>query len=216
MKGLFMKDFLILKNQGKTMLIVFAMGIMMSLTFEPATLVFYVGMLGCLLALSTISYDEADNGYAFLFSLPIKRKSYVLEKYLFIFVSTLVFLAISLLISIIMSLTGVHDMKTLIEGLPSMLLVLFITLTIVCDVSIPLRLKFGSEKSRIYLYLFYALAGVLVFVGQKLFPSLGVTVVNRIAATPAAFIVGIVAVFVIVATIVSEKISEKIIMAKQF
>ena len=71
MKGLFMKDFLILKNQGKTMLIMFAMGIMMSLTFEPATLVFYVGMLGCLLALSTISYDEADNGYAFIFSLPI-------------------------------------------------------------------------------------------------------------------------------------------------
>ncbi len=216
MKGLFMKDFLILKNQGKTLLIVFAMGIMMSLTFEPATLVFYVGMLGCLLALSTISYDEADNGYAFIFSMPIKRKSYVLEKYLFILASALVFLAISLLLSVIMSLTGVFDMETLMEGLPSMMLILLVTLAIVCDVMIPLRLKFGSEKSRIYLYLFYALAGVLIFVGQKLFPSLGATVVNKIAATPVALIIGIVAVFVVVATVVSEKISEKIIMAKQF
>lgn len=216
MKGLFMKDILILKNQGKTLLIVFAMGIMMSLIFEPATLVFYVGMLGCLLALSTISYDEADNGYAFIFSMPIKRKSYVLEKYLFILASALVFLAISLLLSVIMSLTGVFDMEALMEGLPSMMLILLVTLAIVCDVMIPLRLKFGSEKSRIYLYLFYVLAGVLIFVGQKLFPSLGVTVVNKIAATPVALIIGIVAVFVVVATVVSEKISEKIIMAKQF
>ena len=33
--------------------------------------------------MSSISYDEFDNGNAFLFSLPITRKDYVLEKYIF-------------------------------------------------------------------------------------------------------------------------------------
>lgn len=31
--------------------------------------------------LSTISYDEFDNGNAFLFSLPVSRSGYVVEKY---------------------------------------------------------------------------------------------------------------------------------------
>ena len=33
-------------------------------------------------AITTISYDEFDNGLAFLMTLPVTRKQYVAEKYL--------------------------------------------------------------------------------------------------------------------------------------
>ncbi|MBQ6559638.1 MAG: ABC-2 transporter permease [Erysipelotrichaceae bacterium] len=216
MKGLFMKDFLILKNQSKTLLMIFAIGIVMSLTFEPASLVFYIGMLGCLLALGTISYDEADHGYAFLFSLPINRKSYVIEKYLFILGSTVVFLAMSLVICGIMTVMGIYDRQNLLEELPSMLLALLMIIIVVCDITIPLRLKYGSEKSRIYLYLLSALCGVAGFVGSKLFPSMGAKFVAGIEQTPVILIVGVIIVFAIVSTFISVKVCEKIIAAKQF
>lgn len=211
-----MKDFLILKNQSKTLLMIFAIGIAMSLTFEPASLIFYIGMLGCLLALGTISYDEADHGYAFLFSLPINRKSYVIEKYLFILGSTVVFLLMSLVICGIMTAMGVYDKQNLLEELPSMLLALLLIIIVVCDVTIPLRLKYGSEKSRIYLYLLSALCGVAGFVGSKLFPSFGAKFVSGIEQTPFALIIGIIVVFAIVSTFISVKICEKIIKEKQF
>ena len=40
----------------------------------------FLGFVGALFSLSSISYDEFDNGNAFLFSLPITRKDYVLDK----------------------------------------------------------------------------------------------------------------------------------------
>ena len=39
-------------------------------------------ILGMMLTISTISYDEIDNGYTFLMTLPIDTKTYVKEKYL--------------------------------------------------------------------------------------------------------------------------------------
>ncbi len=47
-------------------------------------IIFPLGFLcfvASLFTISTISYDDYDNGNAFLFTLPITRKSYVIEKY---------------------------------------------------------------------------------------------------------------------------------------
>ena len=46
-------------------------------TFPLGFLTFVISLF----TLSTISYDEFDNGNAFLFTLPITRTNYVVEKY---------------------------------------------------------------------------------------------------------------------------------------
>lgn len=45
-------------------------------------------MFGAMIAVGTLSYDETDNGLAFLMTLPVDRKTYVREKYLFILICT--------------------------------------------------------------------------------------------------------------------------------
>ena len=37
---------------------------------------------------NTISYDENEHGYTYLFSLPVNKKIYVREKYMFSFIMT--------------------------------------------------------------------------------------------------------------------------------
>lgn len=45
-------------------------------------------MFRAMIAVGTLSYDETDNGLAFLMTLPVDRKTYVREKYLFILICT--------------------------------------------------------------------------------------------------------------------------------
>ena len=88
MKGLLIKDFRLLKNQKNFFILVFVMAVFLTITggdeSSPATFVLpYVGFVCSFFVLSTISYDEYDNGNAFLFTLPFDRKIYALEKYIF-------------------------------------------------------------------------------------------------------------------------------------
>ncbi len=59
-----------------------------------------------LFTLSTISYDEFDNGNAFLFSLPITRAGYVVEKYCFALILALSAWTISTLLVVIAGTAG--------------------------------------------------------------------------------------------------------------
>ena len=88
MKGLLIKDFSLLKNQKNFFILVFVMAGFLTIAngaeSSPATFVLpYVGFVSSFFVLSTISYDEYDNGNAFLFTLPFERKVYVVEKYVF-------------------------------------------------------------------------------------------------------------------------------------
>ena len=84
MKGLLIKDIRLLKNQKHFFLIVGLVGAMLMFTSEePSFVISYMTFVFSMFTLSSVSYDEYDNGMAFLFSLPISRKKYVREKYLF-------------------------------------------------------------------------------------------------------------------------------------
>ena len=216
MKGLFMKDYLIMKNQSKTILMIFMIGVVMSLTFEPTALIYYITMIGSMVAISTIAYDEIDNGYAFIFSLPIRRKSYVIEKYLFIFGVSLLFMLVSTAVCLAMSFLGVYDLQSVLEELPAVIVALPMLIAFICSVTIPLRIKYGSEKSRIFLYVLMAACGLLAYGLNYLFPAAGVKFVATLEHTPLAAIIVAAIIFTLAITFVSEKLCEKIIMAKQF
>ena len=82
MKGLMIKDLRLLFNQKKTWIMYVLLCVMMGFSMQGAFMVGYTVMLCGALGISTISYDQAENGMPFLFTLPIDRQGYVREKYL--------------------------------------------------------------------------------------------------------------------------------------
>ncbi len=147
MKGLWIKDFKLLKNQARLFAVILIMGI--AITFATDSITFTVGYLNFIIpfvALSTISYDEYDNGNAFLFSLPINRKGYVLEKYGFTISLGLIAMGLTLLLSL--GYAAVRGMEGIIGALVSSPAVFMVVLYFL-SLMIPLQLRFGAEKGRI-------------------------------------------------------------------
>ena len=71
MKGLLIKDFQLMKNQGKILIailvVIAAFGIIAD--GNSSFLTAYITIFLALFTTSTISYDEYDSGYLFLFTL---------------------------------------------------------------------------------------------------------------------------------------------------
>lgn len=156
MKGLLIKDFKLLKGQKNFFMTITAISIIMIIV-SPGTSfpIGFLGFVGALFSLSSISYDEFDNGNAFLFSLPITRKDYVLEKYIFGLISGIMFLLLGTVISLVVigiTKTGSFNEIFLTAGS------LFPTILLILSIMLPFILKFGGEKGRI------AIIGVMGFI----------------------------------------------------
>lgn len=160
MKGLLIKDFKLMKNQKNIFLTGAGIAVAVALlSGDSAFLISYVTIVGAMSALGTISYDEFDNGFAFLFSLPVTRKTYALEKYLFgiIFGGALCLAATAVAVAAEYLRTGGFSLPALIVGLTELPVLVFIL-----SITIPFKLKFGPEKSRLALF---ASAGLIFIVG---------------------------------------------------
>lgn len=91
MKGLLIKDFNLLKKRG-IFLFVFIVGytVYQLGTFNMEWAVGFGTLMITMFSLTTITYDEYENGMPFLLTLPIRRVDYVREKYVFGFLITTV------------------------------------------------------------------------------------------------------------------------------
>lgn len=147
MKGLLQKDFRLMVKQSKFfstiafITVIFA-GVVENISF----IISYLTFIGFMFTLSTISYDEFDNGNAFLFSLPITRRGYVVEKYGFGLLmggSCWIFATlIAVVCGQVRRTNSINDsLAVAFMIIPVMLLLLAIIL--------PFQLKFGGEKGRI-------------------------------------------------------------------
>ena len=146
MKGLLVKDFKLMKLQKNFFLLIVVIAVSMiaftdDVTFPLGFLTFVISLF----TLSTISYDEFDNGNAFLFTLPITRTNYVVEKYclsLLLGCSTWIAATVlTMIASILKSTFPVADIMLIaLMILPIMFMIQAIM--------IPFQLKFGGEKGR--------------------------------------------------------------------
>ena len=156
MKGLLIKDFKLMKGQKNFFLVIVVISLIMIIT-SPGTSfpIGFLGFVGSLFSLSSISYDEFDNGNAFLFSLPITRKGYVQEKYVFGLILGITSLLLGTLMSLIaIIITEAGDFNEVLMTAGTLLPIILIILSIM----LPLILKFGGEKGRI------AIIGVMGFI----------------------------------------------------
>ncbi|MBE5985979.1 MAG: ABC-2 transporter permease [Paenibacillaceae bacterium] len=149
MIGLLIKDLLLLKNQQRFFLLFFLMSAGMLLAdFNSVFVINYVTMIFSLFTLSSISYDEFDNGYAFLFTLPITRNQYAAEKYVFGLVTGSFAWIVVTIFAVVMNL--VRGRAGTVELVGTAFLYLFISLLFL-SIVVPVQLKFGAEKGRIVL-----------------------------------------------------------------
>ena len=176
MKGLLIKDFQLAKTQGKTLLIVaLAIGAFMEIAgMSEGFVTGYITIIMSVFAATSISYDEYENCFSFLLVLPVSRKEYVNEKYVFsgilIFSAWLVGLTVGSVFRIIRG-EPVLSAEWL-AGCFSYITVAVVFLSLM----LPLRLKFEGEKGRVVLPLTIAAMGILIYGGARLADMAGIDV----------------------------------------
>lgn len=147
MKGLLLKDIYFAMQQKRLFLIIlFMFGVFyLSQGAESAPFVIsYTALMGGMFVLTSISYDEFENSICYLMTLPITRKEYVLEKYIF---------GMSCVIGFWL-LPAVAYTLLKIEIAGEILTIAFLSLAVITAfelIMIPIQLKFGGEKGRMAL-----------------------------------------------------------------
>ena len=210
-----MKDLQLMAGQKKTLIMIVIIGVIMSLSFESTAVIAYLTVFAGVMALGTLSYDEFDNGYTFLFTLPFSRKTYVLEKYVFVVIWALAFMIIGSIVSVILSaVRGLSADPAEIVMTAVMILAMAL---LIAAVMIPLRLKYGAEKSRIVLFIIYGLFAIalLGLARLPLFEPLGKSIEGSFSSAGPALIA---VPFVLAAAVyaVSMLISIRILEKKEF
>ena len=216
MKGLLVKDFRLLKVQKNFFLLIIAVAIGMALfTNDVAPMLGFLAFVLSIFTLSTISYDEFDNGNAFLFSLPVSRKDYAIEKYCLGLILEGGALVLATLLSLIFS--QIWDTTSGAEiGMSALILIPL--LFVLQGIMIPFQLKFGGEKGRIALLItlgLLALAGIGV---EKLARMVGIDVwaiLDSLSMMSLGMMVGIATVIAAIFLGVSLKISISIMDKKE-
>lgn len=222
MKGLLVKDFNILLLQKKFLGIVLIISVIMIMTMEdPSFLIGYITAMCGMVTVGTINYDDLDNGNTFLFTMPVTRKVYVLEKYvLVVLVSGLAWLAATVA-SIMISSAKIEGFN-IGEGI-GMAIFTFLACMLLEFIMIPIQLKYGGEKTSVVIV---AIAGVVTvasyflnFLFEKMEGIISVDVEGLLDRFNSMGLNGLVVVAVCVSVVVmliSIVISARIMEKKQF
>ena len=216
MKGLIIKDFKLLMMQKSFFITLAIVAIFFGITTDTIFVIGFLTMICSMFALSTISYDEFDNGNAFLFTLPITRKIYVIEKYCLGILLGFTAWTAGLFISSIALLTiQENSWKTLFLVAFSIFPLIFFLLAVM----IPLQLKFGSEKRQLAMFAVVGTAILLGILINKIGKSLGFqfhSVMNSLSALSPVVLIGCYILLIFLALGISLKISIHVMEQKEF
>ena len=161
MRGLLLMDFKFLKRQTKFLVIVGLLVFVFLFNKDMSSFgVAYATMLFGIFAVNSIYYDEANNGNAFLFTLPFSRKEYVFSKYLFGMIIGGGAWLLSSLIGmgyLCMANTGIDITEWLAINV-----VYLILLLVMFSFMFPIQFKFGMEKSRLVMLILVVLVFMLM------------------------------------------------------
>lgn len=216
MRGLLVKDFRLFFMQRQFLTIILLLTFFFAVSGQGVHfIVTYATMLCIYFTISTVSYDELNRGYAFLFTLPISRRGYVLEKYLFALLLGGGAWAVTTAGSAVyLYLTDPSWNKAEWVGVTG---IIFPVLWLMIALMLPLQLKFGAEKSRISLIVLIAfMFGVFSFV-VKLRPNLPQEFsIENLPELSMGGWIAVGAAVVLAATFLSVAVSMHIMSKKQF
>lgn len=215
MKGLLIKDLKLMKNQRGFLILFLAVGITIFIN-NPDFALGYLTFIGAMFSMSSISYDEFENGNAFLFSLPITRKGYVKEKYVFTFLASI----FSWLVAV--SIAGIQmrcKNQTIGQEWFLSAVLIFTIFMLFLLVMLPLHLKFGGEKVKIVIVMIAGIVVLTVVNGMKIVNKNGIDlleVLNRVGQFKVGTVLLLALAVAGIAFIFSFQISVRIVERKEF
>lgn len=167
MKGLLIKDFRLMKNQKMFFMVVAVVWFFLALTYDnPVFCIAYVSMMFSFFTLSTFSYDLYENGITYLLTLPVTRKAYVREKYLFgLLVSVVPWCFCNIAQCAVMAVKGSEtELMEYLAGAIAGLALVFLMMAL----EIPIQLRFGPEKSRMITLMWIGIMGAIIWLVNRL------------------------------------------------
>lgn len=218
MKGLMIKDFKLMWAQKMFFVLIFLLGIALIVVNKDAGFSGgYLALIFSMFVVSTISYDEYDNGSAFLFSLPVTRKEYVKEKYLLGLLIATVVWVITFVFSIINNIekvTGDYMKESCLSLMCNMALVCFMLAFM-----LPIQFKFGTEKGRMVTAGIVGAIMGLAVAGSVYIEKLGSVlgeIVNGFQKIPSSLLIAGILLILGTMIIISYFISVRIMERKEF
>lgn len=221
MKGLLIKDFKILLNQKRFLLMFICLAVILSFSMDSTFVVSCISMIGLIMMLSTIAYDYNDDGFSFLMTLPIKPGDYAVAKYVFSIMGVTLFWLISLVIqfavlaiqkeSYVLSDTVLLDVS---------MLALFL---VILSVLLPIDIRFSPEKVRVVMFIIFGIIMAGVLAGKAVMGILsdkfGMVFFSRPnpfeTVSPAVLIIGLFAIAIIFLSI-SMMYSIRVMQKREF
>lgn len=188
LKGLILKDLLVLKQQGKILLVMMVfymvLGVAMDMTnvFIPMMV-----MVSSMLPVTCMAYDERSQWERYALTIPVSRTKIVVEKYLLglALVAAAVLLGVAGGgVSILMNGSG--DWAELLGSIGGVTCVGVYFLSFM----LPIIYKLGTEKARIAMIVIFLIPTLLVVLGSKLGLSVSEEmVIQLLKIAPAAALV---------------------------
>lgn len=217
MKGLLVKDLRLMKVQKNFFVFIVVIVIGMMASYDDFT--FIIGFATFILSLftiSTISYDEFDNGNAFLFTLPISRSGYVVEKYCLALIlggsTWLLTLILAIACGTLRDIVFVFDIMI---GAMMILPIMFV----IQAMMLPFQFKFGSEKARIALFGAYGVLALIMIGVVKVAEMFSIDILGLIDSLSMINFMGLIMILIVASLLlllISMNISIHIMKNKEF
>ncbi len=164
MLGLIKKDFLLIKANLKSMMIIFIVYLILAFqgTFDVT---FIVPLIGIMLFISTFSYDDFNNWNSYAVTLPNGRKNVVRAKYIASIILTAVLVIVALAIGVGIGYAKTNNIN--IEEIISSLMGTILSSVIIISLLYPIVFKFGATNGRIILFaVVFGIAGIGALISQ--------------------------------------------------
>ncbi len=202
MKGIILKDLLMIKNNTKTLLFSIFLYMFYGLVFN-LDVSFLLPLMGLMASLSTFAYDDLSSFHIYASSFPKGRINIVKSKYLVCTLITLIFLVVSLIIGLLLN---TKDFS--IEGTMGATCAFVLIMSVV----FPIMFKYGAEKGRTAMVIVgFSLAGVGLLLSRVKLP-ISVELVKFFND----YGMYLALVLVVIFTFISYIISKKIYLNKEF
>lgn len=217
MKALFIQDFRYMLTQKSFLVLIALVGIVLALTQNDNYIfvIGYLGFMGMITGMMSLTMDDQSHGLAFLFSLPIDRRTYVREKYIFIVLMGVSFSIFATALCLLFRMFAEYK-APLDEILATALGTFFVMLLFVCFM-LPLQLKFGAERARLASFIAIGLFFAAVIVAGLVvnFANALPFIQAFLSMSPVA-LTGIGAAFLIVCLRISYSASLRVILHREF
>lgn len=210
MLGLIKKDFLLIKSNSKSMIIVFIIYLMLALQ-GTMDVFFIVPLIGITLFISTFSYDEFNNWNSYVVTLPDGRKNVVRAKYMASIILTIILGIVSLTISVGINYIKSNNLN--LDAIISSLIGAVFSSIFIISLFYPIVFKFGATNARIILFaMVFGIAAIIGVISRLVDMTSVINMINGLDN----YLFVIIPIISVIILGISYLISNKIYQHKEF